>query len=749
VTNRRVDLYRDSYGIPHIRARTAEDAFFAQGYAAAQDRLWQMAYDRCRAYGRWAEWVGPSGAHIDRFQRRFRIEASVLRDFQAADEEPRAMLVSYADGVNTAIAAMALPPEFSILGVVPDPWQPWDCLAVLRVRHMAMGSYERKLWRWRVLRILGPAQAARAFPDLPEAEDALARCASLLPDDIVQALDAVVGEWTPAPTGGLDAGSNSWALSGKRTASGKPILAGDPHRTIEVPNVYYQNHIACPKFDAIGLSFPGCPGFPHFGHNAHVAWAVTHATADTQDLYVERLVPGDPPLYSIEGRWQPASTYLESIGIAGTSPEILTVIATRHGPIILGGPEHGVGLALQEATRRFDTTPGAMRRMLEARSADELERSMEQWCDPVNNLVFADRSGDIRLLVRGRIPVRDRTNAWALVPGWTGDHEWQGFIPFEALPRIRNPVDGMIVNANNRAAPDDYPYHISLSYAADFRARRITERLRTTSDATAEDMAALHGDVVSLPARAYLARLRSVRWVHPEAKRAWALMADWDGAMEPGLVAPTVYRAFRDALDHRVVRELLGPLADAMLSSSGRGPAAHFRALSAWLLDTTTTDGKGMGDGALQDALVEGVARLRERFGDDPRGWVWGEVHTVRPAHALTQRLAAVELDHQSIPMPGDADTVNVGAYSQARAFAVTTVPVARYVFDLGNWEASGWVVPLGVSGRPGHRHADDQTPVWAHARLVPMLYGWERIEKESSMYEDLSRAENLVSLEP
>lgn len=727
-----------------MQAGTARDAFFGQGYAAAQDRLWQMAYDRCRAYGRWAAWVGPAGVPFDRVQRRYRMEAAALSDYAAADAPAQAMLAAYADGVNAAIAATKLPREFEILRVAPDPWHPWDCLAVLRLRHQTMGSYERKLWRWRVVRSLGPARSAAAFPDLVGAREAFGRWDAVFPEEVLRGLDRILGMPGPAPAGGLEGGSNSWALSGARTATGLPLLAGDPHRALEFPNVYYQNHIACREFDVVGLSFPGCPGFPHFGHNPHVAWAVTHAGADTQDLYVERFLPGDPPRYAVAGGWRPAQTYPERIAVAGGASEAVSVTVTDHGPVILGGPEDGIGLALREAARPTDSTVRAIRSMLGARSAGELEGAMEAWCDPVNNLLSADRSGDIRLLVRGRIPVRDALNAWLPVPGWTGRHEWGGTIPFDALPRRRNPPEGFIVSANNRVVSEIYPYHISLVYAPEFRARRIEQLLRGLSAATPAAMAALHGDVRSLPASAYLERLRTLRPTLGEPARARALLKGWDGAMDRDGIAPTLYRAFRDALDRRFAREALGPLAGALLSGAGRGAEVHARSLSAWVLAQATTGGGGLESGEwdaiLEGALAEGWTWLQERLGHDATGWKWGLVHQVAPVHPLAGHAAAApgELARPALPVPGDGDTVNAGSYSQAVPFAVTIAPVARYVFDVGDWDASGWIVPGGASGRTGDPHSDDQTSAWQDARLIPMLFSWERITRDAAATDSL-----------
>src|SRR6185295_9132254 len=257
----------------------------------------------------------------------------------------------------------------------------------------------------------------------------------------------------PAWTGG----SNNWVLAGTRTASGRPLLAGDPHRALDTPNCYYQNHFACPEFDAIGLSFPGVPGLSHFGHNRHVAWCVTHAMADYQDVFVERFDPTDPTRYEFCGEWRPAEVRRETIQVRGGRPVDLTVTVTHHGPIVLGDPAGGHGVAVRyTATAEPNPTFDALLPMLRASSADELEAAMRPWVDPGNNLVFADVGGAIGYRTRGRLPVRAPANAWLPVPGWDGAHEWTGTIPFAEMPTLRDPAAGWIATANSRIVDAAY-----------------------------------------------------------------------------------------------------------------------------------------------------------------------------------------------------------------------------------------------------------------------------------------------------
>ena len=452
-----VEIVRDPDGIPHVRARSAPDAFFGQGWAHAQDRLFQMEYDRRRAYGRWAEWVGPAGVDGDRLMRRFRVEDSVRRDWDAASSETREMLAAFASGVNAFVESTTRwGVEFDIASARPAPWRPWDSMAVFKVRHLDMGPWRSKLWRARLLRHLGPERTAQ-LTRAPQAHPMLivppgaeyrgpAQDGSVEMERHLSAM-ALVPPGSPgtATAGAVVApqGSNSWAVSGSRTASGKPLVAGDPHRTLDVPNVYYQNHIACPEWDAIGLSFPGVPGLPHFGHNARVAWCVTHAMADYQDLYIERFDGGDPYRYEFRGAWRSADVRVETILVRGADPVEIETVETHHGPVVAGNPRHGHAIACAyTAIAGINSTFEAFVPMLAARNADEVEATMRSWVEPANNFVFADVDGVIGYRARGQVPVRPMANAWVPVPDGPASTNGVAAFPSRRCPRSAIPIPG-------------------------------------------------------------------------------------------------------------------------------------------------------------------------------------------------------------------------------------------------------------------------------------------------------------------
>lgn len=748
----RAEVWRDAQGIPHVRAASLPDAFLAQGFVHAQDRLWQMDYDRRRAYGRWAEFAGPTALAQDLQMRRFRLEPSARADYAAVSAETRAVLDAYAAGVNAFIeTTRALPIEYRLVGGAPEPWQPWDGAAVFKVRHILMGVWQTKAWRARLLRQLGAARTAQLCPGTPVNPMLIVPPGVESRGPAIDGLEELtVAEAALAGVADWEGGSNNWAVAGSRTASGRPLVAGDPHRALDVPNVYYQNHLACPEFDVIGLSFPGVPGFPHFGHNRHVAWCVTHTHADYQDLYIERFDPGDPRRYAFRSEWRDAQTTRETIRVRGAAPVEIEVTATHHGPIVLGEPASGHAFAFRyTATAEPNRTFEALGPMLRATSADALVAAMQPWVDPVNNFVFADVHGTIGYQMRGRVPVRAKANAWVPVPGWDGAHEWQHMIPFDDMPALRNPDTGWVATANSRVAGPEYPHYIGLDFAPDFRTRRLVAHLRGIHNATVAEMLALHADRVSIPAREFVGLLKAIAPVDRGSTQALETLLAWDGVMNREAAAPTIYSAFRERLMRDLMAPILGPLTTEAFAGAARGAVAHMARLRARLVDMIRRDDRTLlspdadWPTVLRAALAGAVGELRDALGPDVASWRWGRVHATQPQHMLSAAFPELArlLDPPSVPMGGDGDTVQAASYVATAGYGVTSTSVARYVFDLGDWNRSAWVVPLGSSGHPGSPHYADQATTWGEVHLLPMRYEWTQIRADAESQQTLEPA--------
>ncbi len=748
-------IARDRWGIPHVKARTPHDAWFGQGFAAAQDRMSQMDYDRRRAAGRWAELAGPSALAADRQARRFQIPRAAAEQLPRLKPRTRAMLEAYAAGVNAFLdgcrrAGRPAAFEFELTRSEPEPWNAADSLAVFHVRHILMGGWEGKVWRARLLSRLGPEKMAALHPGYERGQLVIVPPGATYDGPTLNALELLaeglshltyLKEW-------VEQGSNNWVVGGARTRSGKPLLAGDPHRALDVPNVYYQSHIACPAFDVTGLAFPGVPGFAHFGHNARVAWAVTHAEADYQDLYIERFNPAHPHQVEEAGRWREAEVTRSPIRVRGGATEMVEVARTRHGPIVAGDPRRGTALALAyTGTLPDNPTFDAIHDLHMARSADELEEAMRAWVDPVNNLVYADVDGEFGYRTRGRIPLRAEANAWLPVPGWTGAHEWTGAIPFAEMPATRKPAAGFVHTANNRIAPAGYPHHLGLDILPGFRARRIYDQLKDARDLTVADMARIHADVVSIPALEWRALWPRVLAAGESERRALELLSAWDGRVTRDGAAPAIFHALRAEVLRKVLPPLLGPLAPPLFSATDRGANGFVRELLARLHHevgenrATLLPAGATWERVLSEALTAAVARLAEKLGPDPAAWRWDAVHRTAARHPLSAAFpaAAARLDPPPIAMGGDGDTVQAAGFYPLQTHTVHLVSMARYAFDLDDWERSTWIVPGGASGHPASPHYQDQVPLYEEHRTIPMLFGWKGIATEAESVQRLT----------
>lgn len=722
-----VVIHRDEWGIPHVRAVTALDAFFGQGFVQAADRLGQLEYDRRRGTGRWAEVAGGSALAFDVFVRRCGLRAAAQAEYAALDRDARDVLDAFSAGINAYLALEApLPTDLALAGVTPTPWEPWECCAVFLVRHVVFASWQTKLWRGRLAVALGAEAVARiegadprAVPLIvPPGELFAPRPADPAPIDAVLEASAALVE--------ASAGSNSWALAGEHTRSGLPLVAGDPHRLVEVPGVYAQGHLACPEFDAVGLSFVGVPGFPHFGRTDEVAWCVTNANGDYQDLYVERFDTTPVPERN------------ETVAVRDGDPIEIECFTTPRGPIVFGDPTSGYAVALRStALVQPSSGLGVLAPMLRAGSVDELGDVMRAWVDPVNNLVSADASGTIAYRTVGRIPIRHAANAWGPVPAWTGEHDWAGVIPYDELPHERDPTGGRLVTANQRIVDDAYPYLLGLDYARPDRAARVHARLDGLTGATVADMASIHADRRSLAADVWVDRLLELEGADEWERAALDELRAWDRVLDAPSVAASIYVAVRDAVGKRVAHHpdlaaLRAPFTNEPLGTFQPLELRLWARLTGLLLrdDTTLLAAGETWPSVLAAGLTDGIAVLRSALGDDRSRWGWGGLHESAPHHPLsaTRPAWAQRLDPPSVPMGGEWDTVFSAAHPAGFGFGVTSASVARYAFDLADRRNDGWVVPLGSSGDAASPHFADQRAPWAAAQLLPIVTAWAEL---------------------
>ncbi len=747
-----VEVYRDPWGIPHIKAESEADLFFAQGFVTAQDRLWHMDYDRVRALGRWAEYVGTRAVGHDRLMRTAGMGRTSKLDYEACGEESRLILDQYACGVNAYLEAIeekdtspgaGLPIEYQLLECLPETWEPWHCIVVYKMRNTLLGTFEPKLLRTRLAQ---NSETARALASIMKGYPR-GHLVTVPPG----------GEWRGEPLDGLeellkvaaevnwlgetDMGSNAFSVGGKRTKSGQPLMAGDSHRGLDTPNVYYQAHLSCPEFSIVGYSLPGMPGIMHFCHNQQVAWGMTYGSADTQDLFIEQFRDVDGKReYRFSDEWRKAEVLTERLVVKGADPIDLEVTITHHGPIIAGDPAQGRGIAISDPGL-LEGTPwvDAMRDAMRSRSVDELHAAFEKWNDRVNNYAVCDVDGNFGYLHEGRIPVRDEGNGWRAVPGYGGQYEWRGFIPHHYLPRSINPEAGYAITCNQRVAQDDYPYYVGIHFAPGFRARRIQSRILESEATTTEDMASILADRISIPARNIVSRLKGVDGGDSICAQALSFLENWDYRMNRDEVAPTIYSEVRAQLVERLARSIFGGDADVLLSDTA-GADPHLKMVAVEIDRALVEDDDALlveginWDELLRESLLLACQSLTRIMGPDPSRWTWGEAHRTRPRHPLSDDFPEVanRLDPPSLRVHGDSDTPLAGSFSAPKRYGVAGLSVTRYIFDPSDWRNSKWIVPLGASGHPGSPHYADQAELWAEVEFIPQLWDWDEVEEKA-----------------
>ena len=707
------EVRRDAVGVPHLRADDVMELARLQGRVTALDRGWQIEHHRWRMEGRTAEYVGPAGLPWDRFARQVRLETTVRRCFERLDAETQTWLTAYVDGVNDTLAeGLAGLPEIESLGLqpyaaTPRRWEPWTPLGIFWGIHLLFGTFPSKLFN--------------------------AHVADRLGEDVLALLNAEGVERAEA------SGSNAWVIGGHRTKGGLPLIAGDPHRVIELPGCYQQVGLACPEFDVVGFTFPGVPGVQHFAHTGTVAWGITNAMADYQDLTLESLRhagvadDGSPVLRARGlGGWEDVQSWTETVRVRGEQDVPVPVAVTARGPVVTGleaqverldaetetpqqwgdegEPPHPAAPAaysLRTPTQlEEDLGFGALLPLLRARTVDDVEQALSQWVEPVNSALVADVSGRMRHLVVGRVPERDPAGTLLPLPAWDPRHEWRGY--------RRGPVTevgDVMVSANDRASGGG----LGVEYATPFRAERIRDLIGERAGLTVADCAAIHVDTRNGQAE-LLRELVEAADVDGPAADVRAELLAWDGHSDAGSRGAAVFAAWRTALVRWFAEQ---PALAALHEPSGHSPL-----FLAWT-DVTTQIGVGWHSMARDGASIgidvaSGVRAALERVAarEDPAA-AWGERHWLDPLHALDGAGGAPRVTQD--PVGGDKGCVLAAASAPGVTDRCYGGPVARYVWDLADREASGWVVPFGASGDAGDPHFTDQTPAWLVGALHPV----------------------------
>ncbi len=722
-----VQVMRDAQAVPHIFAANDSDAYFALGYLHAQDRLWQMHMQRRIGAGRLSELFGSGFLPVDRFMRLIGLYRLAGASYEWLSPDVKRALDAYAAGVNAWLDSRsgALPPEFYMLQTWPEPWTPADSLIWGKLMALQLsGDYRTELLRAEIAAALGPAALDDLFPD--RGGDGLATLTGLLPRGAAGALRAAL----PAPLGPATA-SNEWAVAPSQTETGGAILANDPHLALNAPILWYLARIKTPTLSVTGATVPGVP-FTVLGHNDTIAWGMTTTGSDVQDLFIERVDPLDRDRYMTPDGTLPFTTRQEVIEVHGDEPETLIVRETRHGPVLsdidpgvaaLIGEDHVIALAFTSLIAE-DTTSEAL--YLLARSSNWVEflGALQFWVGPQQNIVYADVEGNIGLIVPGRIPILLDGDGRAPVPGWSGAHDWTGFIPVEELPQMLNPPVGRIVNANNRVVGPDYPHLIGHGYDAPYRAGRIAEALEAGGRQTIDDTLALQMDTVSLAARDLLPLMLLVRVDNARAAEALAMMRRWTFEMDRDRPKPLIFTMWLRELNRALYADELD---DLFVDYWQLRPDVVRRMLTEaryWCDDRTTAGTETCGD-ILRQSLEAALTALAGAHGDDMEDWRWGDVHVAPLAHQVLGRIpVARALVDLSIETDGGAFTLNRGASQISdpdAPFSHNHGAGLRAVYDLADLANSRFMIATGQSGNPFSDGYGDLVERWRDGDSFPI----------------------------
>ena len=769
-----VNIYRDEMGVPHIFAANAADMFFAQGYVHAQDRFWQMEFWRHQGQGRLSEMLGEETVEIDRFLRNVgfnRAAENHIAHYRENFPEYMEILEAYTDGVNAYIEENRdkLSFNMTLLNLVQGPWEiePWEPIdsvswgVAMAWDLKGSGGIFSEQDMVLLYSELGEDVTRELLPFYPYDKRPVIAPSEYLVNDFAQngnepafefqtgAVDwskinvDFIGQPPPWQSSAADIGnigSNSWVIRGEKTDTGLPYLADDPHLGIQLPSIWYEVGLHSPGWDVTGFSFAGVPGVV-IGHNDRIAWGFTNVGGDVQDLYIEKINPSNPLQYEFEGEWLDMEVIEEVIKIKGAEDEILEVRQTHHGPIlneVADGFEDV--LALKWTAYEPSHTFLSLIQLNQAQNYEEFYEAVRLFDVPSQNVIYADVEGNIAYQTPGLFPVRPSADGLSPVPGWTGEHEWEGWIPYEELPSLLNPEPGYIVTANNSVNDEDYPHQISLYFADGDRSQRIVDRLEKTLDQgstfSIEDIAEIQFDSYSVLAETYVPLLTGLSSADPDVQAAIERMRGWDYQETRDSVPAALFEIFFMELSEATLADEVGA-ADEFFPWNSNPQRVFFHDLAdkpeARWWDNIHTSQVETREDILLLAVQEAVDYLTEHLGEDFNDWKWGNLHTtIFETPVLGQSgIAPIEalLNRGPYASDGGSSIINALSWSWDDPAVVGALPSMRMIVDLSNLEGSKTVHTTGQSGHVGHRNYDDMIDLWLNGEYHTMLFGRNAVE--------------------
>ncbi|HRQ37428.1 MAG TPA: penicillin acylase family protein [Chloroflexota bacterium] len=737
-----VTIRRDRWGIPHIEAQNRHDLLRAQGFVHAQERFWQMELNRRAAAGTLSELFGNRTLDTDRLARTLGFARLARQTWAVLPPDVQFDLIAYAQGVNDWLTTCpSLPIEFSLIQHQPAAWEPVDSVAYGRLQMWALtNGASGEFVQAQLTQSLSPEMAADWGLCYPATNP------STLPHGIEIGglkLDGLVGAWTnpfqgKAAFDGLGRGSNGWVIAPERSATGRAILCNDMHLPMGTPSLWVAMHLRSQDgLHVTGFSQPGLP-YVLVGHNEHIAWGATLSYVDCEDFFLERLHPHHPGYYEFMGQWQAAEVVTEMIRVRGRPSHQERIIVTQHGPLVNGPFANGVlvdyaqPVAYCSTALQPDVGLDGFRRLNEAKDWGEFVTAVAHIYSPSLNLLYADRQGNIGYYVSGRAPIRTKGDGLTPVPGWTGEYEWMGYIPFAEMPHALNPAQGYIVSANHRIVGDAYPHYLGNVWRNGYRARRIEEMINARPTISLADCRAMHRDVTHIPGQELVKLLAELETSEPDAALALWLLREWDGRLTTDSVGGMVYEVLVRQLSAALLTpHFARPFREQLLGKGGHPllqPVNDFQ--GQWLVSLLHILGEGSARWGVDEALLVGclaqtTAVLRQKLGPDPATWQWGRLHRVTFAHALGVAPVLGRLFNQGpYPIGGDENTVLQTGIRADLPYDNNAISVStRLIVDLGEGMPTWGIHPPGQSGHVGSPHYGDLIQPWLDGAYYQMAW--------------------------
>jgi len=728
----RIEIARDRWGLPVIRAQSPHDLWYGQGFCHGQDRLWQCDIHRRFASGRVSEIAGEEGLAVDRLMRTLGIYRVALQEEAELKPELRALLDAYCAGLNEAARIAPAPPaELQLLRLDFEPWRPADMLAGGKLLSFGLSTnWERELLRADLVRELGEERAVKLDPTYPKGNPVALTPGQGFEGDGLGLAEQIARVREQIGLAAAASGSNNWAVSPGRSATGGALVAGDPHLSPGMPGIWHVSALELGGRTCRGAVIPGFPGIS-IGQNDDVAWTFTNVAADVEDLFVERI---ENESYEFQGEQRPLEIIEELITVRGSDQPVRhEVRITHHGPIV----NHALGaddeqpLALRWSALDESSISYAHVGVLEPRSGPELVELLREVTMPVSNLVWADRHGSIGYKMIGHIPRRKGNCPDLPKPGWTGEFEWDGWVPYDEMPELVDPEQGFLVTANNRVVDDDYPHHITSDWFDGYRAARIEQLLQEAEEHDLESFRLMQTDLYSIPGDEVVHRLARLQPTSQREIRAIERLKSWDRRLGPRTIAGTIYQAFLLRLAREFTRAAIGDrdLAERYLDRADNGFLTHVASpwrwhshlLALWEEGDEELIG-GSWDDLVLEALRAGLDDLEDRFGPDPEGWRWGKVHALHFPHALGAAHPVADwVFNRTLQPGGGQETISQIAYNPVDPFHAVWAPSFRMVAEPAAPENSQWQAFTGQSGHAWSRHYDDLQPRWSAGTMQPL----------------------------